>query len=191
MNDLVLKLLERSETVWTMTEIAQLFPSVGRERLYDQLRYFVRVGKIQRLKRGVYARKKYEPLELANKLYSPSYISLETVLAMEGVVFQYYERIFVASYLTREIGVDGQTFQYRRLKKQVLVNPAGIEKGEGYYIAEKERAWLDAVYIYGDYHFDHLDGLDWDKVMQWQGIYENKALIRRVEEYYKTYLEEK
>jgi len=39
-------------------------------------------------RRGIYAKdKNYDRLELANRIYTPSYISLETVLSREGIVF--------------------------------------------------------------------------------------------------------
>jgi predicted transcriptional regulator of viral defense system len=56
--------------------------------------------------------------EIATKIYKPSYISFETVLSQSGVIFQYYSQIFVASYLTREIEVDGQKYFYRKINKE-------------------------------------------------------------------------
>jgi len=39
--------------------------------------------------------------ELAVKINTPSYISFETVLAQAGVIFQFYESVFVASHLSK------------------------------------------------------------------------------------------
>lgn len=79
--------------------------------------YFAKSGSIKKLSRGVYAKDHYDVLELANKLYAPSYISLETVLQKAGVIFQYYESIFAVSYLTRTVEVSGHTIEYRRIAK--------------------------------------------------------------------------
>lgn len=189
-DDIIMDLYKRPETVFTLNEISQIFPTISYESLRDRLYYFNKIGKLKRLRQGLYAKEKYDPLELVNKLYKPSYISLETVLAREGVTFQYYETIFAMSYLKREIKIDNLNIYYRQIKKEVLLNPAGIEEKTGYFIAGKERAFLDAIYLYKDYHFDNLGGLDWKKIENLKKIYKNKAFEKRVKSYYHDYLEE-
>lgn len=184
-NDLILTLYSKPQTVFTLDEISLYFPNISYENLRSKVRYFTNAGKLKRLKRGVYAKTEYNPLEVANKFYKPSYISLETVLAKGGVVFQYYERIFVASYLTREIEVGDIIIQYRQIKKDVLANLQGIEERDGYFIASLERAFLDAVLIYKDYHFDNLGSLNWDRIFELLPLYHSKALEKRAKEYYK------
>lgn len=188
--DLILKLYSRPETVFTMDEISQLFPDISYESLRDRLYYFTKAGKLKRLHRGIYAKKDYNILEFANKLYKPSYISLETVLAKGGVVFQYYETIFVVSYLTRSVKLDDIKVQYRQIKGGILTNPQGIEYKEGYFIATVERAFLDAVYIYKNYHFDNLGTIDWEKVAKFKKIYGSKAFNKRVEGYSRLFKED-
>jgi len=185
--DLLFELYNRLETVFTIVTISQLFPEISQESLLDRLYYFTRVGKIRRLRRGIYAKNDFNQFELANKLYTPSYISLETVLIKAGVIFQHHETIFLVSYLTRAVVVAGFNFQYRQIKPSVLTNTVGIEKEIGYYIATPERAFLDAVYIYKNYHFDNLRPLDWEKINLLKKIYRNKVFEKRVEEYYKLY----
>lgn len=189
-NDIVLVLYSKPQTVFTMDEIALLFPHIPYNNLRNRIRYFTNVGKLKRLRQGVYAKIEYNPFELANKLYKPSYISFETVLAKGGVVFQYYETIFLATYLTREVEVNGVSIQYRQVKGMVLTNPEGIEQKENYFIATLERAFLDAVYLYRNYHFDNLGVIDWGKVDKLKKIYNNKAFEGRVEEYYMIYKED-
>lgn len=189
-NDIILLLYSRPETVFTVGEISQLMPKIPYESIRDRLYYFTKVGKLKRLHQGVYAKEEYNPFELANKLYTPSYISLETVLAKGGVVFQYYERIFAVSYLTREVEAGDITIQYRRIKKEVLANTTGIEIKDSYYIASLERAFLDAVFIYKNYFFDNLSTIDWEKVDKLKKIYQSKVFEKRVEEYYEYYKED-
>lgn len=188
-DDVILKLYSNPSTVFTLDEISLLLPDIEYKNLRDRLYYFTKVGKLIRLRYGVYAKKDYNPFELANKLYKPSYISLETVLA-KGVVFQYYERIFAVSYLTREVEVGDITIQYRRIRKDILTNMAGIEEKDNYFIASLERAFLDAVFIYKDYHFDNLGSLNWEKVFALASSYRSIAFSKRVKSYYKDYQEE-
>lgn len=182
-DDLILKIYSRPDTVFTIDEISQLFPNIAYKNLRDRLSYFTRVGKLKRPHHGIYAKGEYNPFELANKLYKPSYISLETVLVKGGVVFQYYETIFAVSYLTRSVSINGVSIQYRRIKAGLLTNLQGIEQKEGYFIASLERAFLDAVYIYKNYHFDNLGTINWEKVAELKKIYRNKVFEKRIEEY--------
>lgn len=186
-DDLILTLYSRPETVFTIEEISQLFPQISYRNLRNRLHYFTRIGKLQRLHQGIYAKEGYNFRELANKVYTPSYVSLETVLATHGIVFQYYETIFMVSYLTRTIDIPPTRIQYRQIKGSVLTNTQGIEQKDGYFIASPERAFLDAVYIYKNYHFDNLGGIDWEKIETLKPIYANHAFEKRVKGYYQHY----
>ena len=117
------------------------------------------------LRRGIYAKvKRYDNYELATKIFTPVYVSFETVLAKAGVIFQFYGQIFVASYLTREISIDNQAFTFKKIKDSIVTNRVGIEAKDNRFIAMLERALLDVLYLNKDYHFDHLGNIDWDKV---------------------------
>ena len=189
-NDLLLAIYSRPATVFTLDEISQIFPDISYKQLKNRLYYFTKVGKLKRPKPGIYAKDEFNSMELANKLYRPSYVSLETVLLKSGITFQYYETILLVAYLTREVKVGDINIQYRRIPGDILTNLKGIEAKEGYFIATAERAFLDAVYIYKNYFFDNLGGLDWEKVDELKKIYNSKVFEKRVEEYYKYYKED-
>ena len=189
-NNIVLSLYKKSQTVFTLQEIALLFPEIPYGNLKKRMSYFAKSGAIKKLSRGIYAKDQFDALELANKIYTPSYVSLETVLQKAGVTFQYYESIFAVSYLSRTVAVGEYTIEYRRLKKDILLNKQGIEERENVVIASPERAFLDAVYLYKNYHFDNLSSLDWEKITDLKNIYGNRKFLKRVEEYYQVYKEE-
>ncbi len=181
-------LLRSSKTIFSIKDVALLWNENDNLIVTDRLKRYARVGKLIRLRRGFYAKdKNYDRFELATKIYTPSYISFETVLTRVGINFQKYQTIFVASYLTREIEVDGQKISFIRMKDYVLSNITGIEHQNGVAVATKERAFLDRIYISQDYHFDNLNVLDWDKVFQILPIYNNKKMQKRVNDYYKNY----
>lgn len=185
--NILLNLYKKKQTVFLLSEVIQMYPKLPYRNLRERMRYYVKQKKLRRLRAGIYAKTEYDPLELANKIYTPSYISLETILQEEGIIFQAYQRIFVISYLTREVKINGQEIIYRKIKDEILLNKSGIELKENYAIAIKERAFLDAVYLYKDYHFDNLSSLDWKKVAELKQIYTSKALEKRVEEYQQVY----
>jgi len=181
-------LLRSPKTVFTSNDIALLWGEKGAANVRVRLSSYVKNGKLIRVHHGIYAKdKNYDRLELATRIYTPSYVSFETVLTRAGVNFQYYGNIFVASYVTREIEADGQKISFVRMKDYVLSNTTGVEHINDVAIATKERAFLDRVYISKDYHFDHLDILDWEKVFQILPIYRNKRMDKKVAEYFKHY----
>jgi len=178
--DFVLSLYQSRNTVFTVNEIALLLGDLNRDNLKARIHYYVKTGKLLSLRKGVYAKRGYNPLELAVRIYTPSYISLETVLEREGVIFQKYETIFAVSYLSRKIEVDNRGIQYRRIKEDILINKEGVELKSGYAIATKERAFLDALYLYKDYYFDNTDILDKDIILNMINIYQSKTLKEKI-----------
>jgi predicted transcriptional regulator of viral defense system len=183
-------LLRSSKTVFSTKDIALLWGEQAGVNFRSRLSDYVRQGKLFRVHRGIYAKdKNYDRFELVARIYTPSYISFETVLTRTGINFQYYGNIFVASYVTREIEVGGQKISFIRMKDYVLSNTIGIEHANDIATATKERAFLDRIYISKDYHFDNLDVLDWDKVFEILPIYRNKRMDKKVQEYFKYYKE--
>lgn len=185
-------LLRSPKTIFSTKDIALLWGEQGVAKSRVRLSNYVKRGKLIRVHRGIYAKdKNYDRFELATRIYTPSYISFETVLTRAGINFQYYGNIFVASYVTREIEAGGQKISFIRMKDYVLSNTIGIEHANDISTATKERAFLDRIYISKDYHFDYLDVLDWDKVFEILPIYRNKRMDKKVEEYFKHYKDNK
>ena len=148
----------------------------------NRLKKYVKVGKLIRLRRGLYAKNKdYNRNELATKILIPSYISFETVLGAVGVTFQYYSQIFLASYKTREIEINGQKYSFKHVKEKILTSNLGIDSLGGYSIATTERAFLDVICLNKQYHFDNLRSIDWEKVRELLPIYGgNKRMERTI-----------
>jgi len=178
-------ILKAKKTVFTFKDISLLWGLTDRKSAIAGINYYVSTGDLYRIRRGIYAKDKdYDKIELASRIYTPAYVSFETVLARAGIIFQYYGQIFVASYLTREIIIDGQTYIYRKIKDTVLTDAAGVLNQEGAAVATKERAFLDTIYINTDYHFDNPGALDWDRVFDILPMYNNKRMAKKVNKYY-------
>lgn len=174
-------ILKSNKTVFTFKDIALLWGETASPATRVRINYYVRKGELIKLRRGIYAKSEnYNRFELATRIFTPAYVSFETVLAKEGLIFQLYEKIFVASYVTREITINRQVYAFRRLKTSVLTNPLGVEHREETSIAVKERSFLDTLYVNADYHFDNLSGVDWEKVFEILPMYANKRMEKRV-----------
>lgn len=179
--------LRSKKTVFTFKDLILLWGDSG-QAARVRASYYIKKGDLYRIRRGFYAKdKNYDKFELATRIFTPAYISFETVLGRAGITFQYYSQIFVASYLTRELKIDGQVYSYRKIKGLVLTENNGIDNLEEYSMASKERAFLDTFYINKDYYFDNIAPLDWEKVFNMLPIYGSKRMEKRIEELYKNF----
>ena len=180
-NDIILKLYQDTRTVFKISDIALLTEENNPTSLARRLNYYVKTGKILNPRKGIYSKPGYNSEELANKLYIPSYISLQYVLQRAGIIFQYSETITAMSYLSREVEVDGQSFTYRKAKQQILYNWAGVIQSEqGIFQATPERAFLDLCYFEPRFYFDNLNPLDRNLVAELLAVYSSSTLSRRV-----------
>lgn len=114
-------------------------------------------GEIQRVKRGLYklTDEQVSDLYLANKLYEPSYISLELALSYHRVIPEtVYEITSITPKTTRRFETLGKVFSYRRLKKAAFTGyTTAKQRGTSFLIADPEKAFVDMNY------FRMLDGL--------------------------------
>jgi len=175
--NVLLQIFKSKSTVLSFKEILLSAGPISSDLLKRRLYYYVQHGELYAVRKGFYARdKNYNRREFATKLFTPSYISFETVLAEAGVIFQYYSTIFVATYQTKDIICDGQEYSYKKLKDTILVNTTGVENRGGYFIASPERAFLDVLYLNKNYYFDNLSALSFDKILSILPIYHNKRM---------------
>jgi len=184
----ILNILRSKSSVFSFKEILLASVEAKPLLLKRRLNYYVTKGELYHIRRGLYAKdKNYDRLELATKIFTPSYVSFETVLVQAGVVFQHYSTIFVATYQTKEIVCDGQTYSFKKIKDTILTNSAGIEQRDNYSIASKERAFLDILYLNKGYHFDNLAPLDFSKVFDLLPLYNNQRMAKKVDAYFKDF----
>jgi len=188
----ILSILRSKETVFSFKEIvlasSEKKPALLKKRLSD----YVKKGELYHIRRGLYAKdKNYDKFELATKIFTPSYVSFETILIEAGVIFQHYNTIFVATYQSKNIECDGHNYSFKKIKDTILINNAGIENRGNYFVASKERAFLDIMYLSKDYHFDNLSPLDLNKINTLLPMYGNKRMVRQVHAYFKAFEKER
>jgi predicted transcriptional regulator of viral defense system len=184
----ILSILRSKSSVFTFKELLLANMEANPLLLKRRLNYYVKQGELYHIRRGLYAKDKhYDKLELSTKIFTPSYVSFETVLVEAGIIFQHYSTIFVATYQTKDIICDGQTYSFKKIKDTILTNSSGIEQRDYYFIASKERAFLDILYLNKGYYFDNLAPLDFDKVLALLPIYNNKRMAKKVHAYFKDF----
>ena len=184
-NRIVLSLYQDKRSVFRLIDIAMLCAETQQKSLSKKLNYYVQKGQLENPRKGIYAKKGYNPEELACILYTPSYISLDYVLQKAGIIFQYDRQITAISYLSRSLEVDNQFYRYRKIKNSVLLNPIGIKTDDQHIsTAKPERAFLDKLYIDPNSHFDNLISLNQDLINKLLPIYQSKALTERIKNHF-------
>jgi hypothetical protein len=181
-NNFILEIYKDKRTVFTLPDIAMLFPVENNKYLSDRVGYYVHTKKLLNPRKGIYTKSGYNSLELANILYTPSYISLEYVLQQAGVLFQFDSRITSVSYLSRELEIDGKSFLYRRIKEEIIMDRTGIlQVNDTVNMATPERAFLDLLYLNKSFYFDNLQPLKRQIIKQLLPIYNSAALLDRTD----------
>lgn len=101
---------------------------------------------------------------LSNYLQVPSYISFMTALSFYEVSTQIQRNFFENASLKRSLSfnVKGVVFNFYKLKRDYYFD---FLKKENFFIATKEKAFVDSVYLYslGRYRLD-FSSLDLDKL---------------------------
>ncbi len=132
---------------------------------------YVRQGLLVRFKNNIYTTAwRWEGLtrqdlfKIANVLQVPSYISLMTALAYYDVTTQAQNNYQESVCLKRSVAynVREAVFSYVKLQNRFY---GDFIKKDGVFIATKEKAFLDAAYLFsfGKYKFD-VDSLDMKKL---------------------------
>lgn len=86
-----------------------------------------------------------DDFQIANFLYYPSYISLETALCFYGILAQFpYQITSITCRKPKNIKALGKEFSYFHIKESFFF---GYEKKENFLIASPEKALLDYFYF--------------------------------------------
>jgi predicted transcriptional regulator of viral defense system len=153
----------QNKTVFSITEIGQLLDYGRTSRLSSALHYAITKGDLKRITRGLYVfDENYSRTELANKLRTPSYISLYTVLQEAGVTFQNHSSIYLVANRSDQLVVHDQRYIYRKIQDEILLNPLGLDIIGFVTKAILERAICDKIYLDGEEYFDNLRSVNWD-----------------------------
>lgn len=185
-------LLKSKKTIFDLNDLALLWQINDQDYLKTKVYRLVKNKQLLRLKKGIYALdKNYNRYELANKLVKPSYVSLQTILAKKGVIFQYDGAIYSASKINKEIKIGDQKFIYRKIKDNILLHSKSIDVKTNISSASIERALIDLCYLEKDFYFDNLDKINWQKIFELALIYQNKSLIKRLKFLRKNYAQKR
>ncbi len=115
------------------------------------LSYNYREGKIQRIRRGIYSftGENIDPFSIANTIYNPSYISLETALSFYGLIPEVvYSVTSITTKATREFVFNDINYSYQSIKMAAFTGYVPLDKNNTkVLIATPEKALADYYYF--------------------------------------------
>ena len=136
--------------LFSALEIRRLF-GVSKVAATFLLHRYSKKKLIVQVRRGLYSLAGAVPpdLYIANKIYEPSYVSLETALSYHRVIPEtVYAITSVTPKATRRFSSLGKAFIYRTIKRAAFTGYA-VErlKGYGFLMADPEKAFVDSNYL--------------------------------------------
>lgn len=158
--EIIKTLKEKQITLFSLGDFERLFNIHNRQTLYKKIQRLEKQGLIKKLIKGKYLFT-FNPsndFTIANYLYQPSYISLESALSFYGIIAGFSYQIFsLTPKKSRIFTIDGKDYIYSQIKQSLFW---GYEKKEDFLIAEPEKALLDYLY----FSLKGLRTIDWDEI---------------------------
>lgn len=144
--ELIKKLTDFRKSYFTVSDLEKVI-GLKRDSLYVTLNRLVKSGVVIRLAKNIYSlfTQAFDVEKIANELYFPSYLSFEQALSRHGILSQIpYTITFATVRPTKKMVIANVAVEYSHLKKELFFGY--ILKNEK-YIAEKEKALLDQLYM--------------------------------------------
>ncbi|MCG2689934.1 hypothetical protein L6252_01480 [Candidatus Parcubacteria bacterium] len=184
--------------VFSLTDIRKIEAHFDLRRLNE----WQNKGYLKKLRRGYYMFSDIKLDEqalflIANKLYSPSYISLEMAFSYYGLIPEsVYEITSATTKKTISFKTQIGEFTYHKIKPQLMFGYQLINyQNQNYKIAEIEKAILDYLYInpqlgteadFFELRFNAhelLTKIDLQKLNNYLVVFKNKSLKKRVDNF--------
>lgn len=144
--ELIKELRGFNKSYFTVADLEKVL-DLKRDSLYVILNRLVKSGVLIRLAKNIYSlfTESVDVEKIAGELYFPSYLSFEQALSHYGILSQIpYTKTFATVRPTKKMIISGVEVEYSHLKKELFF---GYILKNGKYIAEKEKALLDQLYM--------------------------------------------
>lgn len=141
--------------IFTHTELVNAI-SGSKDKRYGLIKRAIAGNEIIHVRRGLYAfAKRYQrtPLnayELSQKIYNPSYVSLESALSYHGLIPEGVRTITSAcAHRSREFSTPVGEFSFARISCFNFIGVERIAQNESsFFMAEPAKALVDFMYVY-------------------------------------------
>ncbi|MBD3329236.1 hypothetical protein GF357_01965 [Candidatus Dojkabacteria bacterium] len=157
-----------NKKLFTTADIEQLFEIDVKRTLEDRIKRLLDEKVLTQLERGKYllTDSDVSDFEIAQFLYNPSYISLETALNFHGILSQFpFEITSVTTKSTEKKEIFDKKFIYAKLNTKLFT---GYYKENDALIAYPEKALFDRFYMISkglktEQYLDEMDYANIDK----------------------------
>lgn len=165
-------LLKLKEKLFHTNDLSLLWGISNKNTLYTTIKRYIQKGILIPIHKGFYSTipiDQINPFKLAiGYLHRFTYVSCETVLINEGIIFQKANYLTLISDVSKKFIIADHSYFVRQLKDNYLFNDRGIDKINGVMAAGVERAIADLLYFNPNYYFDNKKKIDWKKVKEIQ-----------------------
>ena len=168
--DIIRFLQTEQISLFSLADFGRMFKIDNRQTLYKKLQRLEKKKIVQRLVKGKYSflLSSVSDFTIANYLYRPSYVSLETALSFYGIITGFpYQITSITIQKAKSFNIDTKEFRFSQISPNLFW---GWEKKEDFLIAEPEKALLDYIY----FGLKGLRSVDWDE-LETTGI--NKKIL--------------
>lgn len=166
------KLLKLDQKLFHTADLALIWEIKNKNTLYTTIKRYVQKGILLAIQKGFYSTVPFEhidPLRLAlGFIHRYSYLSCETILIQQGLIFQKENAITFVSDVSKKFEINKQRFVVRKMRNQFLYNNLGVENKNGILVAGLNRAVADMLYFNPRFHFDNQKNIEWKKVKSLQ-----------------------
>ncbi len=162
------KIIKSNRYLFSSKDIQEVLGIKSKRTLEDVIRKFVDERILTRLERGKYllTDANISDFEIAQFLYSPSYISFETALNYHGILSQFPVEITSATtkFTTHKEAIN-KFYSYSKIKINLFT---GYYKEKNALIAYPEKALFDQLYMIAkgvktEEYLDEMDYINIDK----------------------------
>lgn len=171
-NEKLKLLLLDKRSFYHTQDLAVLWGIDNKNTLYTTIKRYVKKGVLNNIYKGFYSTghlKDADPVVLGlAALRRYGYLSTESVLAKNGVIFQDIKYVTFVSDFSKRFKINGYNFLVRKMKEKYLYNGAGVIFDKKIRTASSERAVADMLYFKPNYYFDAKKAINWSKIKEIQ-----------------------
>jgi len=145
--DMIKTISRTGRRIFTVADIVKLTGSTNANTIYKITERLIKIGILTRITNGVYSAVATPPdlFEIANGLYVPSYVSLESALYRYGVISQApYTITSVSTNRSKKKTALNNEFEYTHINPKYFF---GYVRDRDILIASREKALLDLLYL--------------------------------------------
>lgn len=194
--DLVSELKKNKLIIFSLRDVENLFSKEKLKTLKNNLSRWVKMGRFVKLRRNLYEfvepglESNIPDVYVANRLYSPSYVSLEAALSIYGLIPDVAAQITsMTTRPTREFKNKYGRFFYRSCQRRAFTGYRLMQyEGVKILIADAEKALVDFIYFSvrrkevlnfdEERFYKHaLKKLTWNKALKYARLFNNKTVI--------------